>query len=112
MWICTKSYGTSLSLCRCPLISLISLIPKVPNADRVSLYKPISCCTVIYEIMSNILSHKIKIVIEDVVDLSQLRFILGRQLRDNVLLANKLIKDCGRKYMTPRCMINIDMKKA
>lgn len=43
------------------------------------------------------------------VDYSQTAFIPGRMLAGNVLLSHELVKGYGRKGVSPRCMINIDM---
>lgn len=68
--------------------TLITRIPKTTNADRVSLFRPISCCTVMYKV----LSHRMNLVVGNVVDRAQFGFIPGRQLGDNVLLVGEFIK--------------------
>lgn len=51
-------------------------------------------------------------MIGDVVDPSQSGFIPDRQILDNTLLATELVKGYGRKGLSPRCMIKIDLRKA
>lgn len=92
--------------------TVITLIPKVSNADRVKFFRPISCCTVLYKLVSKILTAKMKLAMDKIVHLSQFGFIPNIQLGDNVLLAFEIIKGYGRKYMSPRCMIKINMRKA
>lgn len=91
-------------------ISVITLIPKVEDADRVKVFRPISYYTVMYKIISKILTQRMKTVMGDIIHPSQAGFIPGRQLGDNVLLATKLISGYGRKHMFPSCMIKINMK--
>lgn len=40
--------------------SIISLIPKVSSPTKVTDYRPISCCKVIYKCISKILSDRLK----------------------------------------------------
>ncbi|XP_070026605.1 uncharacterized protein [Nicotiana sylvestris] len=39
-------------------------------------------------------------------------FIPGRKIADNIILAHELIKSDGRKHISPRCMIKVDLQKA
>lgn len=52
-----------------------------------------------------------KTMVGKVADLVEFGFILDRQLSDSLLLNTKLIKGDGRKHLTLRCMIKIDMMK-
>lgn len=90
----------------------ITLIPKIPNACEVKQFRPISCCNMLYKLISKMLAVRLQQVIPKVVSLEQAGFIPGRQILDNVLLATKLIKGYGQKSVSPRCMIKIDLKKA
>lgn len=90
----------------------ITLIPKAANVDSVKGYGPISCCTILYKIIAKVLANRLQSVIVDLIDPAQSGFILGRQLVDNVMLASELVKGYGRKGLSPRCMIKIDLKKA
>lgn len=44
--------------------------------------------------------------------MSQAVFVPGRVLNDNILLGHELVKGYGRKGISPRCMVKIDMQKA
>lgn len=48
----------------------------------------------------------------DIFDASQSGFIPGRQILDTVMLASKLVKGYGRRGITPRCCVKIDLRKA
>lgn len=82
------------------------------NANKVRLYKPISCCNVLYKLITKVLTNKLKGLMLTIVSQDQAGFIPNWLLRDIVLLANELIKGHGRKYMTPSCMIKIYIRKA
>lgn len=92
--------------------TIITLVPKVQNPFYVKEYRPIACCTVLYKITSKILTKSIAIVIHDVVNDAQASFIPWKHIADNILLATELIKGYTNKYITPRCMIKVDLNKA
>ena len=46
------------------LIVLVSLIPKVQNPKSVKEYRPIACSTVVYKIISKILTNRLHRVIQ------------------------------------------------
>ncbi|XP_060201738.1 uncharacterized protein LOC132630180 [Lycium barbarum] len=58
------------------------------------------------------LTQRLQPVMDVLVDSGQTSFVPGRRLNDNVILSHELVKCYGRKEISPRCMIKIDMKKA
>ncbi|KAH0746203.1 hypothetical protein KY285_007860 [Solanum tuberosum] len=64
------------------------------------------------EIISKMLTNRLHSVMNYLVDLGQATFVPGRMLTDNVLLSHELVKEYGRKGISPRCMFKIDMQKA
>ncbi|XP_070049500.1 uncharacterized protein [Nicotiana tomentosiformis] len=44
--------------------------------------------------------------------MSQAIFVPGRVLNNNIPLGHELVKGYGRKGISPRCMVKIDMQKA
>ncbi|XP_056685776.1 uncharacterized protein [Spinacia oleracea] len=75
-------------------------------------FRPIACCSIVYKLISKILTHRMQSIIGEVVNDSQAGFIPGRNIADNILLASELVKCYSRKYISPRCMIKVDLKKA
>lgn len=52
------------------LKTIISLITKVTTPSKVTDYRPISCCNVLYKCISKIISERLRIGLTDVVDLN------------------------------------------
>lgn len=48
----------------------------------------------------------------ELVNNSQSVFVLGTVITDNIILGHELVKGYGRKGISPRCMLKIDMQKA
>ncbi|XP_024006572.1 uncharacterized protein LOC112083079 [Eutrema salsugineum] len=71
----------------------IALIPKRVGAERLEEFRPISCCTTVYKVISRILSAKLKLFVADVIQGNQVGFIKRRLLCENVLLASELVAD-------------------
>jgi len=90
----------------------LTLIPKVANPNSVQEFRPIACCTIIYNIISRILTTKLKLVVESIVGESQSAFIEGRNILDNVIIAHEMVKGYNKKGVSPRCCIKIDIRKA
>ncbi len=92
--------------------STIALIPKSATANSAADYRPISCCNVTYKVISKILAGRLGHVLNDVISPSQNAFLGGRRMADNINLMQELLRNYGRKRVSPRCTIKIDFKKA
>ncbi|XP_070004802.1 uncharacterized protein [Nicotiana sylvestris] len=99
-------------MCRTINCTTITLVPKVQNLARIPEFRPISCCTILYNIISKILTHRMQEGMNDIVDPGQSTFVPGRVITDNIILSHELVKGYGRKGVSPRCMLKIDMRKA
>lgn len=55
--------------------TLLVLVPKSDHAPRVMDYRPISCCTVIFKIISMILATRMAAVIDSILDPAQFTFV-------------------------------------
>ncbi|GJW18232.1 RNA-directed DNA polymerase, eukaryota, reverse transcriptase zinc-binding domain protein [Tanacetum coccineum] len=92
--------------------TLIALIPKVHHPKLVTEFRPIACCNVLYKCISKILTNRIKESLNKLVNLNQSAFIQGRNIQDNILLTQELLKGYNRKGGSKRCALKIDIAKA
>lgn len=79
---------------------------------KVSYYRPISCCNVLYKIISKILTNIIKNALCKLVSPCQSAFIPRRQITDNILLTQELLRGYNWKNEARRVAMKIDIQKA
>nr|GEZ68719.1 hypothetical protein [Tanacetum cinerariifolium] len=72
--------------------TLISLVPKIKQPRKVTDYRPIACCNVLYKCISKILTNRIKGSLNKLVSINQSAFILGRSIQDNIFITQELLK--------------------
>ncbi|KAK4383744.1 Transposon TX1 uncharacterized protein [Sesamum angolense] len=75
-------------------------------------FRPISCCNVIYKIITKILVLRIRGVLDKLISPSQTAFVPGRSISDNILLAQKLFSGYNQCRLPPRCALKVDLRKA
>ncbi|XP_074301301.1 uncharacterized protein LOC141632678 [Silene latifolia] len=75
-------------------------------------FRTISCCTVFYKTVSKILSNRIQPILPYLIGEEQAAFVKGRNIFENIILSQSLIKGYARKVLSPRCLIKVDIKKA
>ena len=94
--------------------TFITLIPKVQNLERVTNFRPISLCNVIYKIASKFLANRLKPLLNSSVSEAQSAFTADKLITDNILIAFESLH-----HMKTICMgkigfmtLKLDMSKA
>lgn len=82
----------------------------MPQAKILNDFRPITCCSFIYKIISKVISNRIRSFIDDIVGATQSTFIPGSVISDKILLSHELFKGYTRKHISPR-MIKVDIQK-
>lgn len=92
--------------------TLIILVPKCLQPTKVTEYRPISCCNVAYKIISKILANRLKKCLLSFINRAQCAFVEGRQIMENILLAQEVVRDYHLVNGRPRCALKVDIMKA
>jgi hypothetical protein len=94
--------------------TVVVLIPKVLNPEKLKDLRPISLCNVIYKIASKVLSNRLKLILPDIISLNQSAFVPGRLITENVLLAYELTHFMQQKRtgLEGLAALKLDMSKA
>lgn len=92
-------------------MTILTLVTKHTVATMKD-YRPIACLNLIYKIISKVLANRLKDTIPYMIEPNQSTFVHDRLLRENVLLATKLVKDYHKSSISPWCAINFDISKA
>jgi hypothetical protein len=92
----------------------IALISKVSNPTRITEFRPISLCNVIYKLIAKVLANRLKKVLPAIISFTQSAFVLGRLITDNILVAFEALHtmDGRMKGREGYMALKLDMSKA
>lgn len=91
--------------------SFITLIPKKENSVDLEDFRPISLVGSLYEILTKVLTNRLKAVLPEIINEAQSAFLGGRNILDRVLIANEVV-DCWKKSRKKGLIIKLDFQKA
>ncbi|KAL0448195.1 UNVERIFIED_CONTAM: LINE-1 reverse transcriptase [Sesamum latifolium] len=89
--------------------TLLVLIPKVQAPSQVSDFRPISCCNVLYKVITKIIVQRLRPVLDSLISPSQNAFVPGRSIGDNILLAQELFTVYNQQHLPLRCALKVDL---
>lgn len=92
--------------------TVLSLIPKVENAQSMKEFRPIACCNLLYKVISKVLAARLQVLMPTAIEPNQSAFVKGRLLLENVLFASELVNGYHKSTTSPRCDIKFDISKA
>ena len=92
----------------------ICLIPKIKYPRKITEYRPISLCNIIYKIISKVLANCLKRILAEIIDESQSAFVPGRLITDNVLVTFETMHciDGRKKGKEALMALKLNMSKA
>ncbi|XP_031091113.1 uncharacterized protein LOC115996111 [Ipomoea triloba] len=92
---------------------LVALIPKIKHLDKLSHFRPISLCNVIYKLITKILTNRIKGIVREAIGPEQSSFVLKRQITDNIMVFQEILQSMKKKTgAVGQMVIKIDLEKA
>jgi hypothetical protein len=94
--------------------TIVVLIPKVQNPERVRDLRPISLCNVVYKLVSKVIANRLKIVLGDIISPNQSAFVPERVISDITILAYERTHFMKRRRSgkTHYMAVKLDMSKA
>ncbi|KAH9723192.1 reverse transcriptase domain-containing protein [Citrus sinensis] len=94
--------------------TFIALIPKIANPRKVSDYRPISLCNVIYRVVAKAIANRMKPILSQIISPMQSVLIPNRLITDNVIIGyeclNKIRHSKGKK--NGLVALKLDISKA
>lgn len=93
-----------------PNNTILTLVPKCPNATTINDFRPIACCNTVYKCITKIIANRLAAVMPNVISSTQNAFVKGRRISDNILLAQELF--AGFHHKPHKCAIKVDFRKA
>lgn len=94
--------------------TFLVLLPKVDHPEKISQFRPLGLCNVIYKCIAKCLTHRLQGVMSSLISETQNAFVPGRLMSDDCLLAHELITFVNNCRNRKKCYaaIKLDMNKS
>lgn len=92
--------------------TILALVANKGNATEMRDYRPISCCNVLYKVISKVIANRLKGTLPGCISYNQSAFVKDRLLVENLILASEIVKDYHKEDVSARCAMKIDIAKA
>lgn len=94
--------------------TIITLIPKIPNPQKVGDYQPISLCNVLYKVVAKMMVNRLRSVLGSLVSKFQISFVPLCRISDNILIACGILEFIRKRKKGKKeyFALKLDMNKA
>ncbi|KAG7558925.1 Ribonuclease H-like superfamily [Arabidopsis thaliana x Arabidopsis arenosa] len=93
--------------------ALIVLLAKVAKPERITQYRPVSLCNVLFKVITKMMVIRMKSVISKLIGPAQASFIPGRLSIDNIVVVQEAVHSMRRKKGRKGWMLlKLDLEKA
>ncbi|XP_010424324.1 PREDICTED: uncharacterized protein LOC104709399 [Camelina sativa] len=93
--------------------ALVVLIPKVGKPEKISQFRPISLCNVLFKVITKTMVLRLKEVMPQLTGPTQSSFIPGRLSADNIVVVQEAVHSMRRKQSRKGWMLlKLDLEKA
>lgn len=87
------------------------LIPKKESVHNFTDLRPISLSTFAKKILSRMLQEGMVGLLPAIISTNQIHFVKGRNINENVLLAQEIIRDINKRNKFHNVVVKLDMAK-
>ena len=93
--------------------ALVVLLPKVGKPEKITQFRPISLCNVLFKIITKTMVERLKPLMTNLIGPAQASFIPGRVSTDNIVFVQEAVHSMRRKKGVKGWMLlKLDLEKA